>query len=793
MYDLMNQEYTIRSKKPIVMLRGRDSERLRHKINVVNFTPHFWAADPNGDELDFYNRKIRLIETRLPSEVGKQRSDYDFSDEADIRFPLRVIISKKILCGYAIEDGVVIPAPDMGIPPKIGLFDLEVITPKEIMARPRDPRWPIVSFQYGSNYDDNIHLFLLNFKIPTHFKVDEFDPIVHNYKREKAMIFDIAKFISHDDPDLLSGWNSNLFDIPYLIRRAKYLHVGISHMSPHGYVALRKRRQDPRFKKKKSRKDFDIRISGRIPFDLQNAYKIFTSPEGTKESYDFKVVVKDETGYDYEDYGDRIKLLHDNDQETLADYCARDVIALKKLDEKLGMVTDHFDILRRLVGCRIDNALSNKQLIDTYALRVRERPLPTTHHQEGEKFTGAVVLTPKIGVHDNVACFDLKSLYPSLIMGYNLSPEVKDPDGRIEVGPLEDGSYVHFKRRPIGLIPKVVQHFTEEREKYRPERVRLEKLGYDEDNRDYRRAKRLETLNKFLACAVFGVMGYPGFRLYDPDVERCILHLGREQILLCERIAEEHGYETLAGDTDSIFIKLKTSVYREGLIIEDFLNDALAHYSYKRFAKYPPTVKYEYLAKRIVFKPKATKKGEPAKKCYAYWDGKVLRMKGVALKSSGMAPVARQGVKDFLHLRLRDNDVRGSLGLVRHLYYDLPNLSPYLISVPRGLQQETYETANPWADGRDWMRKNYGMMFREDKKPRLIYTKKKMLGTRCVCITEDITEWDQLDPKIIRAIDWKKMRRVLIKKKFEPFLKAMGTTWNECLSSMKQTGMEGFM
>ena len=806
--------------KPVIYLFSRDANRQRKITKVTGFKPHFWVADKTSSETDLLGRPIRHLVYENPMATKKLREGYPYHDESKVLFWLRYLVDKKILCGYDVtveykdEDLDVPTAPipeitnikpceDLDVPPLRLYFDLEVEAPPEILPRAKKPVWPIVSFQFSNNYNNDLDILLLDCKtssgkllsevIPEDFSVtvkNKFGetilrPNLRFFDNEPSMVHAATKYVDRVDPDVPTGWNSDLFDFPYWIRRAKKLHVSVRDLSPFGTVVLR---EQPSREKGKRRRPLPY-VKGRDPVDMLKAYRKWTSgrqpivkgrPFGL--TYDFKIVVEYETGLKYEDYGDRVAEVRHNDPIAWVTYCTIDGYALKLLDRVTGLFK-HYDRLRRLYGVPVSWALYNSRLCGTWLLRIRDKPLPTKTRRIKKRSKGAFVLEPEIGLHEMIALIDLKTMYPIAIIAFNLSPETKDPNGKIIVGPLEDGTILRFKKRPEGLLPRAVRMTYEEREKYR---AKVKSLG--ESHPEFDRVKQLETLYKFLCCSYFGVTGYENFVLFDEDVKKAILYLGRRCLLECKTAIEKAGYDIVYGDTDSLFVRLRTKQPGEGRILERIVNDTLMTFALRHGARYIPEAKYEECFKRILFKPKIEKKRGKvvaAKKRYAgiTVDGRLVVV-GLEPRRSSTAAITRKTMLQWLDFVLLKNDVDGSVELLRKINVSFSKIPINEIAIPKGLHKEKYATKNPWRDGCDFMQKHYGIRFREDKKPMLIYLLSKRV--RSICITEDMTK---LPPELMRLIDWRTMKEKVLRKPFEPLLKAIGIEWADVETNSKQVGL----
>jgi DNA polymerase I len=775
-YELMCMTYIVKDDRPIILLFARDENRERRTIAVKNFKPYFWAE--GNETVDLFGRPISKVVCDLPSDVPRVRRQFAYHCEADVPFPLRFLIDKRIFCSFEVVDGDVQPCEPLNIPPKVLYFDIEVISPPGKLPKPEDPQFSIVSVQCSSNYHNELHLFTTSEK----FNVDpigQCTPVLHHFGNERQLLYGFAEFVEKEDPDVIAGYNSSNFDFPYLIRRALRLGVSLSRMSPIGVVELRKRRA--KSADVKLRTEHEVYIPGREVIDLLELYqKVSGGKQGVQVdkpfglSYDFKVVVAEECKFDYIDYGDSIEQVYNS--RTFLEYIRNDAYALKLLDQTCGLIA-HIDRLRRIVGAPLSYALSNKKLIDVWALRIRERPLPSGAERHEEPITGALVIEPPAGIHENVAVFDLKSLYPTLIINCNLSPETKSPDGTIVV------SHWRYKRTPEGILPKIARTFLEEREKVREKLKTVSGAEYD-------RLKQVETLYKYLVCSIYGVEGYPGFRLYDPDVANSITWLGRSFIQSMQKFMEKNGYKVIYSDTDSVFVKLKTGSPGEIRLVEYLLSEAMRQFGKAYGIVRIPEVKFERLFKKILFKRRRLGKHrvQAVKKKYAGYtvDGK-LYIIGFEPRRSDTAEATRETMKAFFQKLLVDGDLEGAIQIVRDAWKKLPTMPIQKVAIPKSLRKSNYEVDNPWVVGVQYSMKYFGKIFREDKRPRLVYVKHTvgLPSTHAICLTED----DEEVPKGI-VVDWEKMRDVVLRKKFDGIFESLGLRFDDVIGVGKQTALE---
>lgn len=726
--EIMNTAYL---EDNTILLYTRDAEGRRRIVSVKGFTPYFYA--PGNEDVDIYGRGIRRVNARHPWEVPKLRQQYEYTCEADIPFPWRMLIDAGVKHCIDVEEETVhwrqlrpCDADPLEIRPRILYIDIEVASPPEIFPRPEDPKYPIVTIQAYDSYTDFAHVFILGSEHHVDYaKWIARQVLIHWYPDERRLLEAFIDFVYFLDPDIITGWHILGFDLPYLMHRSRIIGVDSSRLSPVGRVT-------------------DNHITGRAVIDLLEAYQRWKKTEGELPTYDLKFILKLETGYEYEDLGDRI-LEYWSDplkHAELVTYCIHDVEALRLIDSETGLL-EFYNQLRRIAGAPLD-AIRNAQLIDYLTLRLRQRPLPTkTQVEEKGDVTGAIVLLPRPGLHEWVGVFDMKSLYPSLIVAYGISPEPEK-----------------------SLMPRVVRYLMELREQYRSRRRMMEKQGRI-NTREYHLVKTYEVAAKFLACSTYGVFAYKGFRLFNPDVANEITGRGRETLRKISDYVHELGYEVIYGDTDSIFVRLNAQSLEEaiatGRFIEEKINEYLGGLE----------CKFEKIYRRVFFK--RSEKGA-VKKRYAGWliwkegaNMDLVEIKGFEPRRSDTADYTREAMKKFFEILLRQGREK-ALEYYHRARREFEKQPLWRIAIPKGVKMytKTYKTDNPWLRGVRFAQRVFGWRFREDQKPLLLYIRHPESNVVCLPNPDYAFPWPHL-------VDVSKQREKAFDKKFQDIIKTLTT------------------
>jgi DNA polymerase I len=512
------------------------------------------------------------------------------------------------------------------------------------------------------------------------------------------------------------------------------------------------------------------RWQGRELFDMLKFYKDWSKPKGGLPTYDLKFVARHEAQFTYEDHGDHIRtLIQEKRWKELIQYGKNDVIALQKIDAETGLI-EFYESLRRMVGIKITDCYQRAKIIEYYimhkvVLAGEVMPLPTKRHDVvSVDYEGALVLQPEFGVHENVGTTDLKALYPSIILAFNLSPD------------------------RLKMIPKIIVELMEARDVMR--RLKME-------GKASKAMLTSEQSLKYVINAFYGYLAFSGARLHKPEIAAFITGKGREISRELHKRIRELGYTIVYGDTDSTFIKpVKTP--EEGLRIQTELNTYLLDWarSVNIADHLAPTLKLEKIYRTLMFK-KRSDKDVAAKKRYAgvlIWkDGQDLtklppkvNYTGLEVKRSDTAEISRTLMKQFFENVLVNNDPETAVRLIRETYYNILNgrVGCQLVAIPKGItKNRSHEErgSSPWIRGKENGRKLLGIKFRADKKPKLLYC---ISPVDVICIDTDYPDADLLSRV---TVDWQKMGLKTVQMKMESLMESIGLNWDTEING--QTGL----
>lgn len=394
------------------------------------------------------------------------------------------------------------------------------------------------------------------------------------FTEESSMLAAFIDFWSEPDntPDIITGWNTRFFDIPYMIARMAFLlgEEKVRNLSP-----WRKIERKEIFIKGRRQVTFDI--MGIQHLDYMELFKKFAYTYGNQESYSLNhisSVVLGEKKLDYSEVG-TLRDLYDADFQMFVDYNIKDVELIERMEEKLGLITLVLT-MAYLGGVNYQDTLGTTAIWDSIIFRRLARSkiavLPSVP-KETEQFPGGYVKDPYVGMHDWVMSFDLNSLYPNLIVQYNMSPETLIGVTNADGATASNGAV--FRKDKKGIIPEIVEELYAKRVTIKGDmlqaKTKLETISkrqrneYAQTSGQVARLETLQTAIKILLNSLYGAMGNKYFRYFDLRIASAITLTGQEVIKYAETNVNnylddflgESKDRVIAMDTDSLYIGVK--------------------------------------------------------------------------------------------------------------------------------------------------------------------------------------------------------------------------------------------
>ena len=392
--------------------------------------------------------------------------------------------------------------------------------------------------------------------------------------------------------------------------------------------------------------------------DLLQAAKRNT-PSGEYQSYSLKNIGEKVLGISKLNLdGRKIIQLYNTDKIKLKQYNLRDAELLYKIEERKGY---HYnDVRTGILASRFCNYYNISTKVEGALLKEGNRRgvhYKTLKREERLGYAGGYVQAPEVGIYDDVATMDFKSLYPSLIQTFNISHDtiVEDRDDKNLIStPVSKSVGCKFKRDEIGVLPGILALLNERRYYYQ-DLMNKEEHGSDKYHYYYWVVAAHKTMN----LSFYGELGNSKGRFYDIRLAKSVTLSGQFYNKFAAYIAKKMGYKALYSDTDSLFIQIPRNETEEFLrkVHENF--DILV----KKFNSFPALMKIEhenyynrvaFLAKKRYFGSLIIHKGKECKP-FIYARGLEVRRndvpdisKNFQNKIMQMIMIERKELKDVL-------------------------------------------------------------------------------------------------------------------------------------------------
>ena len=382
-------------------------------------------------------------------------------------------------------------------------------------------------------------------------------------------------------PDILTGWNVELYDVPYICGRMERLfgEREMKQISPWGIV----HREDMEIK---GRQQIIYNIFGINVVDYLDLYKKFTYTN--QESYRLDHIAFVELGQKKLDHSEfeNFKEFYTRDWQKFIDYNIKDVELVSRLEDKMKLI-ELAIALAYDAKVNIRDVYYQVRMWDTLIYNfLKEKNIvvpPAKRSDKSDKYAGAYVKEPKPGRYNWVVSFDLNSLYPHLIMQYNISPETlretRHPSASVE-GILNQrcdignkfavcANGAQYRKDIHGFLPQMMQKIYDERTIYKKKMLSSKRLYENEPSaklqRDISKFNNIQMARKIQLNSAYGAIGNQYFRYYNLANAEAITLSGQVSIRWIENKMNEYLNKVLkteevdyviASDTDSIYLNL---------------------------------------------------------------------------------------------------------------------------------------------------------------------------------------------------------------------------------------------
>lgn len=560
--------------------------------------------------------------------------------------------------------------------------------------------------------------------------------VYRKFDREDDLLIN---FITHwssqqYSPDVVTGWNTRFFDIPYLVNRINRMlgEAYVKRLSPWGMV-------DRQEITKMGRTQTAYELKGISQLDYLDLFKKFGYSYGPQETYKLDHiahVVLGEKKLSYEEYSN-LHTLYKHNHQKFIDYNIKDVELVDRIEDKLGLITLCMTMAYK-GGVNYNDTFGTTLIWDTIIYRKlfqNNIVVPFIEDKTKSAYPGGFVKDPHVGIHDNVVSFDLNSLYPSIIMQYNMSPETI-ANGEITQFDIEDvlakasrpdnrgkalaanGQY--FRTDKPGIVPFIIDEMYKERVEIKQQMINAQKELQKVDKNDKQEMYRIERdiaiaenrqmSIKILLNSLYGAMGNRYFRFFDQRIAEAITLTGQLTIRWAEYSLNAYLNKVLktktwrdyviAIDTDSLYVSLDELVQKVqpnnpidflDKVCQEALEPALEAayadlYSMLGGVDNRMVMKREAIADRALW---------TAKKRYImnvhdnegvrYAEPKLKIMGIEAIKSSTPAP-CRKALKEIFHVIMKEDEKSVQTAIEQFKNY-FKTLEPDEVAFPRGVTQ----------------------------------------------------------------------------------------------------------
>ncbi|AMQ18364.1 DNA polymerase [Thermococcus peptonophilus] len=468
-------------------------------------------------------------------------------------------------------------------------------------------------------------------------------PYVDVVSTEREMIKRFLRIVKEKDPDVLITYNGDNFDFAYLKKRCEKLGINF---------ALGRDGSEPKIQRMGDR--FAVEVKGRIHFDLYPVIRrTINLPTYTLEAVYEAIFGKPKEKV----YAEEIATAWESGEglERVAKYSMEDAKVTYELGKEFFPMEAQ---LSRLIGQSLWDVSrsSTGNLVEWFLLRKAYEGNELAPNKPDEKelarrrqsYEGGYVKEPERGLWENIVYLDFRSLYPSIIITHNVSPDTLNREGCKEYDTAPQVGHRFCKDFP-GFIPSLLGALLEERQKIK-KRMKATIDPLEKKLLDYR-----QRAIKILANSFYGYYGYAKARWYCKECAESVTAWGREYITMTIReIEEKYGFKVLYADTDGFFATIPgadaETVKKKAMEFLKYINDKL-----------PGALELEYegFYKRGFF---------VTKKKYAVIDeeGKITT-RGLEIVRRDWSEIAKETQARVLEALLKDGDVEEAVKIVKEV------------------------------------------------------------------------------------------------------------------------------
>lgn len=696
--QVLDADYTMLNEKPLIRIFCKDSSGKNFCVFVKDYMPYFYVIGkeseikeklkPFGGEVQSVERVKRFLPVgfqqektevlkiicRNPSKVPAMRDELGRDVfEADILFKYRFFAdmgisgmdwvevegsfakTNTVTCA-GLECKKLSPAPnEENVPMKTMAIDIETETPSERIPEYGKDAITMISLSFSGDYKGNKDLVVVS----KHFALsDEQRKNTICTDGEKEMLERLGEIVESYDPDIITGYNIQNFDMPFIVGRMEKLGIKRD---------LGRAKNKPVFCSKHGASSTTV-ITGRVIADSYQIIKRDFSFKSYKlDNVAEKLIGKKKIDLSYGDF-DGMWRSGGEKLQRLVEYCRKDAVLALELVEKKNLL-DKYIALSRVSGILLQDALNGGETIRIESVLLREfnrrgfmfpmKPtdrevMERTKERESSELKGGLVLEPQAGLHTDgfILVLDFKSLYPSIIRTYNICPTTllgKNNNAEYNESPIG----TRFARCEVreGILPFVLEKLINQRSSVKKE-MNVEK---DQDKKRTLYAKQWAL--KILANAFYGYTGYLRAKTYVMEVANTITAFGRELLTKTRDEISGMGYEIVYGDTDSVFVKVRTDDLEKAYMIGNQIVDKI---------KLPGklVLEFEKIFRSFLILTKKRYAGWSFEKNNGDWSDRIV-MKGIETVRRDWPDIVTETMNVVLNIILKEGDIKKAIRFVQ--------------------------------------------------------------------------------------------------------------------------------
>ncbi len=726
-------EDALNTPQPVIELYGRaiaENNELRQAcVRYTGFQPYFWVIPTDAEEApqqllqikaenpelrvtgtevhtkSYFGKDVKAVKVmvNIPAAVSQLREKakaFGTVLEADIPFTKRFLIDKRVLplALYKAEVTPVNPAAavaaEEGRKSKVPAYATQMLSQASedmhklrILAIDIETHNPLGKTMLPEEHPiimaalcgDGFRKVLTWKKFPTQLDYIEF------VNSEVELLERIKHYIEQYEPDILTGYFSDVFDLPYIKSRAERYKIKLD---------LGLDGSQPRIEKTAA--NTTTEITGIVHIDAFKFIRKVMRTSLQTTVYDLASVAKEllnetKNAIDI----DKLYIAWDNHHgEQLESYCAYNLQDAQLTLNLCRKILPNIMELTRTIGLPMFEVsrMSYSQLVEWYLIRqAREfnelAPNRPGSSEESRRrmtsYTGGFVYEPIPGLYRNIVVFDFMSLYPTIISAHNVSPDTLNcsccQNSSQNKVPGEEHIWFCTKRR--GFIPTVIDEVIKRR-------IRVKEIikAAGEDKTLNARQMALKTI----ANSMYGYFGFFGARWYSIECAKAITAFGRNHIQRVIEQAKSSGFRVIYGDTDSIFLRLDGNTKES---VKEFVAEVnknlpgMMELDYEGF--YPSGV---------FVGTKAT--GQGAKKKYALISEEgSIKIRGFETVRRNLSAIAKETQERVIDIILRKNDTAAAFEYVKEVVNAVrsKNAATEKVVITTQLQKEisSYESYGP--------------------------------------------------------------------------------------------------